>query len=128
MATKATATPLISFQHSTDAEPSPTSIASDHSLLELDSELDALLDHIQDEIEEQGEASVEAMDRLQLFCQAMDVKVDRIGRFLRVMETRADYCRKVGKVRCPREKGAEQDRAHPIHGALLPCQPRPPED
>ena len=94
MATKATATPLISFQHSTDAGPSPTSIASDHSLLELDSELDALLDHIQDEIEEQGEASAEAMNRLQLFCQAMEVKVDRIGRFLKVMETRAEYCRK----------------------------------
>lgn len=94
MATKATATPLIPFQHPTDAGPSPTSIASDHSLLELDNELDALLDQIQDEIDEQGEASTEAMDRLQMFCQAMDVKVDRLGRFLRVMETRAEYCKR----------------------------------
>jgi len=107
MATKATATPLIPFQHSTDAGPSPTSIARDQSLLELDSELDALLDHIQDEIEEQGEASAEAMDRLQLFCQAMDVKVDRIGRFLKVMETRAEYCRKESARYAARAKRAQ---------------------
>ena len=76
------------------APSSPAAIATDHSLLELDFELDALLDQIQDEIEEQGEASAEAMERFQLFCQAMDVKIDRIGRFLRVMETRAEYCKK----------------------------------
>jgi hypothetical protein len=92
MATKAT--PLIPLQAASEAQPSPTVVAAEHSLLELDSELDALLDRIQDEIEEQGEASAEAMDRLQLFCQAMDVKIDRIGRFLRVMETRAEYCKK----------------------------------
>jgi hypothetical protein len=49
--------PLLAFQPTTGAPSSPTSIATDHSLLELDSELDALLDQIQDEIEEQGEAS-----------------------------------------------------------------------
>jgi hypothetical protein len=87
-------TPLFGFQPTTGASSSPTSLATDHSLLELDSELDALLDQIQDEIEEQGEASPEAMERFQLFCQAMDVKIDRIGRFLRVMETRADYSKK----------------------------------
>ena len=91
MATKAT--PLIAFQPTTVAPLSPSAIATDHSLLELDSELDALLDQIQDEIEELGEASAETME-LQLFCQAMDVKIDRIGRFLRVMETRAEYCKK----------------------------------
>jgi hypothetical protein len=63
-------------------------------LLELDRELDALLDQIQDEIDENGEASSEAMENLQLFCQAVDVKVDRIGRFLRIMGTRAEHCRK----------------------------------
>jgi hypothetical protein len=94
MATKATITSLIPFQPTTGAPPSPTAVAMDHSLLELDSELDALLDRIQDEIEEQGEASAEAMERLQLFCEAMDVKIDRIARFLRVMETRAEYCKK----------------------------------
>jgi len=92
MATKAT--PLIAFQATTVAPLSPTAIAMDHSLLELDMELDALLDQIQDEIEEVGEASAEAMERLQLFCKAMDVKIDRIGRFLRIMETRAEYCKK----------------------------------
>jgi len=92
MATKAT--PLIAFQATTVAPLSPTAVATDHSLLELDSELDALLDRIQDEIEELGEASAEAMERLQLFCGAMDVKIDRIGRFLRIMETRAEYCKR----------------------------------
>jgi hypothetical protein len=57
-----------------------TDVADDHSLLTLDRELDFLLEQIEDEIEESGEASKEAMDRLQLFCQAMNVKVDRIGR------------------------------------------------
>jgi hypothetical protein len=107
MATKATATSLIPFHPSTDLGASPTSIAMDQSLLELDSELDALLDQIQDEIEEQGEASAEAMERLQLFCQAMDVKVDRIGRFLKVMETRADYCRKESARYAARAKRAQ---------------------
>ena len=92
MATKAT--PLIAFQPTTVAPSSPTAVATDHSLLELDTELDALLDQIQDEIEEQREASAESMERLQLFCEAMDVKIDRIGRFLRVMETRTEYCKR----------------------------------
>jgi len=92
MATKAT--PLIAFQPTTVAPSSPMAIATDHSLLELDSELDALLEQIQDEIEDQGEGSAEAMERLQLFCEAMDIKIDRIGRFLRVMETRAEYCKR----------------------------------
>jgi hypothetical protein len=92
MASKAT--PLIPFQGTTGALSSPTLVAADHSLLELDSELDALLDQIQDEIEEHGEASAEAMERFQVFCQAMDVKIDRIGRFLRIMETRAEHCKK----------------------------------
>src|SRR5260370_20612871 len=91
MASKAT--PLFPFQAG-QGRPSPTGVATDHSLLELDSELDALLDQIQDEIEEHGEASAEAMERFQLFCQAMDVKIDRIGRFLRGMETSAEYCKK----------------------------------
>jgi hypothetical protein len=94
MAGQTTLSPLIPFQGATAAPSSPSSIATDHSLLQLDRELDALLDQIQDEIEEHGEASAEAMERFQLFCQAIDVKIDRIGRFLRVMETRAEYCKK----------------------------------
>jgi Siphovirus Gp157 len=93
MPSQAILTPLSPVQPASGAPSSPTSIATDHSLLELDSDLDGLLDQIQDEIEERGEASAEAMERLQLFCQAMDVKIDRIGRFLRVMETRAEHCK-----------------------------------
>lgn len=107
MATQATATPLIPFQTPTGSPSSPTSIATDHSLLELDIELDALLEQIQDEIEEQGEASAEAMDRFQLFCEAMDLKIDRIGRFLRVMETRAEYCKKESARYAARAKRAQ---------------------
>jgi Siphovirus Gp157 len=55
----------------------------------------------------QGEASAEAMERLQLFCQAMDVKIDRIGRFLRVMETRAEYCKKESVRYAARAKRAQ---------------------
>lgn len=84
----------IPFEQGKTVEPSSTAVAGDHSLLELDRELDALLDQIQDEIDENGEASAEAMKRLQLFCQAIDVKVDRIGRFLSIMETRAEHCKK----------------------------------
>jgi hypothetical protein len=107
MASQARLTPLIPFQGATGVPSSPSSIATDHSLLQLDSELDALLDQIQDEIEEQGEASAEAMERLQLFCQAMDVKIDRIGRFLRVMETRAEYCKKESARYAARAKRAQ---------------------
>ena len=53
--------------------PTPTDVADDHSLLTLDRDLDFLLEQIEDEIEESGEASKEAMDRLQLFCLAMNV-------------------------------------------------------
>jgi hypothetical protein len=73
--------------------PTPTDIADDHTLLTLDRELDFLLEQIDDEIEENGEASKEAMERLQLFCQAMNVKVDRVGRYLSVMKTRAAHCK-----------------------------------
>ena len=100
-------TPLIALQPTSWSPPSPTSIATDRSLLELDSEFDALLDQIQDEIDEQGEASAEAMERFQLFCQAMDVKIDRIGRFLRVMETRAKYCKKESARYAARAKRAQ---------------------
>jgi hypothetical protein len=105
MATKTI--PLIAFQPGTVAPFSPTAVATDHTLLELDSELDALLDQIQDEIEEQGEASAESMERLQLFCEAMDVKIDRIGRFLRIMETRAEHCKKESARYAARAKRAQ---------------------
>jgi Siphovirus Gp157 len=87
--------------------PTPTDVADDHSLLTLDRELDFLLEQIEDEIEESGEASKEAMERLQLFCQAMNVKVDRIGRYLAVMKTRATHCKEEAARYAARAKRAE---------------------
>lgn len=65
----------------------------ENSLFQIDRELDGLLDNIQEEIEAQGEASVALMDRFQQFCEAHGEKVDRIGRFLRMMEARVQFCR-----------------------------------
>jgi hypothetical protein len=87
--------------------PTPTDVANDHSLLTLDRELDFLLEQIEDEIEENGEASKDAMERLQLFCQAMNVKVDRIGRYLTVMKTRAAHCKQEAARYATRAKRAE---------------------
>ena len=69
------------------------SIAQEYSLFEIDRELDSLLDEIEEEIENRGEASVELMERFQQFCEAHGEKADRIGRFLRMMEARVQYCR-----------------------------------
>jgi hypothetical protein len=74
-----TTTPLIPFD-TAPAAPTPNDIADDHSLRNIDQELDFLMEQIEDEIEQSGEVSKEAMDRLELFCQAMNMKVDRIGR------------------------------------------------
>ena len=65
-------------------------IAETNSLFEIDAELDGLLD----EIEEQNkEPSEELIARFQEFCSAHGEKVDRIGRFLRRMEAREQFCR-----------------------------------
>ncbi len=69
------------------------SIAQEHSLFEIDRELDTLLDEIEEEIESRGEASAELMQRFQQSCEAHSEKADRIGRFLRMMEARVQYCR-----------------------------------
>ena len=69
------------------------SIAQDYSLFEIDRELDTLIDEIEEEIENRGEASPELVDRFQQFCEAHGEKADRIGRFLRMMEARVQYCR-----------------------------------
>ena len=100
----ATVSPLIPFE---PTGPSPREVARDQSLLEIDHELDSLLERIEDEIEGQGEAGREAMDRLQAFAEAMNLKVDRIGRYLSVMETRAAYCRKEAARLAARAKRAE---------------------
>jgi len=70
-----------------------SSIAQEHSLFEIDRELDMLLDEIEDEIEIRGDVTAELVDRFQQFCEAHSEKADRIGRFLRMMEARVQYCR-----------------------------------
>ncbi|MGH9616774.1 MAG: siphovirus Gp157 family protein [Acidobacteriaceae bacterium] len=55
--------------------------------------MDGLLDDVQEEIESQGEASATLMDRFQQFCEAHGEKVDRIGRFVCMMEARVQFCR-----------------------------------
>jgi hypothetical protein len=69
------------------------SIAEGSSLFEIDMELDGLLDEIQEQVESQGEASEDLLSRFQKFCEAHSEKVDRIGRFVRMMETREQFCR-----------------------------------
>jgi len=64
-----------------------------NTLFEIDRELDSLLDLIEEEAEENGTASPELLERFQQFCQAESAKVDRIGRFLTLMDSRLKYCR-----------------------------------
>jgi hypothetical protein len=79
------------------------SVAQEYSLFEIDRELDALLDEIEEEIENRSEAPAELLERFQQFCEAHGEKADRIGRFLRMMEARVQYCRS--------EAGRLQERA-----------------
>jgi hypothetical protein len=64
-----------------------------NTLFEIDRELDSLLDQIEEEAEETGSASPELLERFQQFCEAESEKVDRIGRFLTLMDNRMKYCR-----------------------------------
>lgn len=63
------------------------------SLFEIDSELDDLLEQIEEQIESEGSSSDELLSRFRDFCTAHGDKVDRIGRFVRMMEAREQYCR-----------------------------------
>jgi len=69
------------------------SIAEANSLFEIDMELDALLEEIELQIESDGQPSDDLMARFQEFCEARGEKVDRIGRFVRMMEAREQFCR-----------------------------------
>lgn len=69
------------------------SIAEANSLFEIDMELDGLLEEIELQIEAEGQPSEELVARFQEFCEARGEKVDRIGRFVRMMEAREQYCR-----------------------------------
>jgi hypothetical protein len=64
-----------------------------NTLFEIDRELDSMLDQIEEEAEENGTASPELLERFRQFCEAESEKVDRIGRFLCLMDNRLKYCR-----------------------------------
>ena len=99
--------PVLPFAQLQEKKLVSESIASDHSLLEIDRELDLLFDTMQDELEETGEASQESIARFQTFCDAYGEKVDRIGRFIRVMEARSAYCKAEAARLIARSKSAE---------------------
>lgn len=69
------------------------SIAEANSLFEIDMELDSLLEQIQEQVEADGEPSEDFVTRFHQFCDAHGEKVDRIGRFVRMMEAREQFCR-----------------------------------
>lgn len=68
-------------------------IAETTSLFEIDAELDLLLDEIEEHAQSEGQPSEALLARFQQYCEARGDKVDRIGRFLRMMEAREQYCR-----------------------------------
>ena len=70
-----------------------STIAEMNSLFEIDAELGSLFDEIEEQTAHEGEPSEELVTRFQQFCEAHGEKVDRIGRFVRIMETREQYCR-----------------------------------
>jgi hypothetical protein len=70
-----------------------STIAATSSLFEIDVELDSLLDEIKEQTTHEGEPSEELVTRFQQFCEAHGEKIDRIGRFVRIMEAREQYCR-----------------------------------
>ena len=70
-----------------------STIAATNSLFEIDVELDSLLDEIEEQTEQKGEPSKDLVARFQQFCSAHGEKVDRIGRFLRRMDAREQFCR-----------------------------------
>ena len=69
------------------------SIAEASSLFEIDMELDALLEEMEQQVESEGLASEDLVARFHQFCEAHGEKVDRIGRFLRTMKAREQFCR-----------------------------------
>ena len=70
-----------------------STIAATNSLFEIDAELDSLLDEIEEQTAQEGNPSEDLVARFQQFCSAHGEKVDRIGRFVRIMEAREQYCR-----------------------------------
>ncbi len=71
-------------------------------------ELDGLLEEMEQQVVSEGQASEDLVARFQQFCEAHGEKVDRIGRFLRMMEMREQYCRS--------EAARLSDRARAVAG------------
>jgi hypothetical protein len=92
-----------------------SSIAQEYSLFEIDRELDTLLDEIEEEIQVRGEASTELLERFQQFCEAHGEKADRIGRFVRRMEARVQYCRTEANRLQERARSSERKAAQTKH-------------
>jgi hypothetical protein len=69
------------------------SIVEAHSLFEIDMELDSLLEQMEEQVEAGGEPSEDLVARFHQFCEAHGEKVDRIGRFVRMMDAREQFCR-----------------------------------
>ena len=86
------------------------SIAEANSLFEIDMELDGLLEEIEEQVESEGQASEDVVARFQQFCEAHGEKVDRIGRFVRMMEAREQFCRN--------ESARLADRARAVAGRV----------
>jgi hypothetical protein len=70
-----------------------TSLSESSSLFEIDTKLDALLEQIEEQVETEGEPAEELLSRFREFCAAHGEKVDRIGRFVQMMEAREQHCR-----------------------------------
>jgi hypothetical protein len=91
-------------------EKTMATIAETNSLFEIDAELDGLLDEIEEQTAQGGEPDEEIVARFQQFCSAHGEKVDRIGRFLRRMEAREQFCRS--------EVARLSDRARAVAGKV----------
>ena len=83
-----------------------STIAETNSLFEIDAELDGLLDEIEEQTAQGIEPAEEIVARFQQFCSAHGEKVDRIGRFLRRMEAREQFCRAEAARLCDRARAA----------------------
>jgi hypothetical protein len=82
------------------------SIAEASSLFEIDIELDGLLEEMEQQVESEGQVSEDLVARFQQFCAAHGEKVDRIGRFIRMMEAREQFCRSEAARLSDRARGA----------------------
>lgn len=82
-------------------------LADELSLFQIDAELDQVIEEIQELNLPNEELPTELIERFQVFCQAFGEKIDRIGRFIRLMESREQYCRQEADRLLTRARSAE---------------------